>query len=71
MRKHIFIAISIILAVFAVWGLTSGRTKAVKVGEKWLEDRMLTEVGEFELVNPMEPGSKISYKMDDKSYEDI
>ena len=69
MRKKIFVVIAVVLGIFAAWGLTSGSTKSTKPEEKWLEDQMITEVGEFELVNAMDDNPKISYKMDESSYD--
>ncbi|MCB0824872.1 MAG: hypothetical protein KDC26_01670 [Armatimonadetes bacterium] len=69
MRKKIFVVVAVVLGIFAAWGLTSGSTKSTKPEEKWLEDQLITEVGEFELVNPMDDNPKISYKMDESSYE--
>lgn len=45
-----------------------GKRPAEVLPETWLEEKMLTEVDEFQLI-PKEFGSTITYKMSDVSYE--
>lgn len=66
--KRIAFVVAPVLAVMAVVGIYGSAPKGKKHTEAWLEDMMLTEVGDYQLI-PKEFGSKISYKMGDVSYE--
>jgi hypothetical protein len=65
--KKLLIATCVLLAVLAA-AKEAGRKPAEVIPESWLEEKMLEQVGDFQLI-PKEFGSKISYKMDESSYE--
>ncbi len=56
-----------LLAVMAV-GKEVGKKPQREIKESWVEEKMLTEVDDFQLL-PKEFGSKISYKMSEDSYK--
>lgn len=66
--KRVAIVVAPVLAIMAAIGIYGSAPKGAKHTEAWLEDMMLTEVGDYQLA-PKEFGSKISYKMGDVSYE--
>jgi len=65
MKKMALIVVGL-LAVLAV-GKEVGKKPQREIAESWVEEKMLTEVNDFQLL-PKEFGSKISYKMSEDSY---
>lgn len=65
--KRILIVLVLVFAVSAAMSQL-GKGRHERKTEKWLEDQMLTEVGDWVLA-PDTFDSKISYKMDERSYE--
>lgn len=66
--KKIAIVLVVVLAAMAAASLR-GTQKLERPPESWLEEKMLTDVGDFTLWQPMSFDSKVSYKMDERSYE--
>lgn len=67
--KRVAIVVSVVMAILAAVGIY-GMAPKQRPAESWLEDKMLTQVDDYQLI-PAEFGSKISYKMSDISYETL